>query len=64
LSYTVANLYKNSGIVTFSATLQNPLLVFDYTGIEPEIGSKDNPGIDNNIYPRVRTFLFGVNASF
>ena len=36
----------------------SPLL--NYEGIDPEIFG----GIDNNIYPRARTFVFGLNASF
>jgi hypothetical protein len=40
-------------------TAQNTLLVTNYSGLDPEVG-----GIDGNVYPRARTFLFGVNASF
>ena len=42
------------------ATVQNPFLLTEYDGIDPEIFG----GIDNNIYPRSRTFVFGLNASF
>jgi iron complex outermembrane receptor protein len=42
------------------ATVQNPLLVSNYKGIDPEIAS----GIDNNIYPRSRTYLLGLNVRF
>ncbi|MEM9821359.1 MAG: SusC/RagA family TonB-linked outer membrane protein [Bacteroidota bacterium] len=59
-SYSFMNLMKNKGSLTLSATIQNPLLITNYSEIEPEI----NLGIDNNIYPRVRTLLFGVSASF
>ncbi len=41
-------------------TVQNPLVVTQYKGLDPEI---DN-GIDNNVYPRARTFLFGLSVSF
>ena len=44
-----------SGRLSF--TVQNPLLVTKYEGIDPEISG----GIDNNIYPRSRTFLFGLS---
>ena len=64
LSYRFNNIYKKMGSITLSATMQNPLLITNYSEIDPEIGSKDSPGIDNNIYPRTRTFLFGLNASF
>lgn len=40
-----------------SFTVQNPILVTQYTGIDPEISG----GIDNNIYPRSRTFLLGLS---
>jgi TonB-linked SusC/RagA family outer membrane protein len=41
-------------------TVQNALVVTDYKGIDPEHSS----GIDNNIYPRPRTFLLGLNVTF
>lgn len=41
-------------------TAQNPLVVTPYKGLDPEIGN----GIDNNIYPRPRTFLLGFNVNF
>ncbi len=44
----------------FSAGVQNVLTITKYNGLDPE---KFN-GIDGNIYPRARTFLFGVNANF
>jgi len=42
------------------ATVQNPLVITQYSGLDPEV----NNGIDNNIYPRPRTILFGVNVEF
>ncbi|RMG80091.1 MAG: TonB-dependent receptor, partial [Bacteroidetes bacterium] len=59
-SYRAPALFDNKINATFSATLQNPLLITDYIGLDPEVVN----GIDNNIYPRTRTFLIGVNASF
>ncbi|MCS6930448.1 MAG: SusC/RagA family TonB-linked outer membrane protein [Saprospiraceae bacterium] len=41
-------------------SVQNPILVTNYRGIDPEIFG----GIDNNVYPRSITYLFGINASF
>jgi iron complex outermembrane receptor protein len=43
-----------------SLTVQNAFLITNYKGIDPEIEN----GIDNNIYPRPRTFLLGVNFTF
>ena len=41
-------------------TVQNPLVITGYEGLDPELGN----GIDNNVYPRPRTFVFGLNVSF
>jgi iron complex outermembrane receptor protein len=41
-------------------TVQNPLLITKYDGLDPEIGN----GIDNNVYPRPLTVLFGVSVTF
>lgn len=41
-------------------TVQNPIVVTKYEGMDPEISN----GIDNNIYPRPTTFVIGVNADF
>ncbi|HEY3401743.1 MAG TPA: TonB-dependent receptor [Ohtaekwangia sp.] len=43
-----------------SLTVQNAFTVTDYSGLDPEVDG----GIDNNIYPRPRTFLLGVNLTF
>ncbi len=42
------------------ATVQNAFVITDYDGLDPEIAN----GIDNNVYPRPRTFLVGVNVNF
>ncbi len=41
-------------------TVQNPFVLTKYEGLDPEIGN----GIDNNFYPRPRTFLLGVSVTF
>jgi TonB-dependent starch-binding outer membrane protein SusC len=46
--------------IRFSATVQNVLVLTRYKGLDPEIGN----GIDNNLYPRPRTFVMGLNVSF
>ncbi|MCU4177499.1 SusC/RagA family TonB-linked outer membrane protein [Carboxylicivirga sp. N1Y90] len=43
-----------------SLTGQNLWLVSDYSGLDPEVFN----GIDNNIYPRPTTIMFGVNFGF
>jgi TonB-linked SusC/RagA family outer membrane protein len=58
LSYNF-NRLLGYGINVF-ATAQNPVIITKYEGLDPEIGN----GIDNNLYPRARTFVFGVSTDF
>ncbi|MEM1122240.1 MAG: SusC/RagA family TonB-linked outer membrane protein [Bacteroidota bacterium] len=66
LSYRLTNIIKYINNVYF--TIQNPLLITNYDGLDPEIfeGTDDSPklGIDDNLYPRPRTFVFGLSAQF
>ncbi|WP_430931600.1 SusC/RagA family TonB-linked outer membrane protein [Saccharicrinis sp. 156] len=48
-----------------SFTVQNVFTVTEYSGLDPEVGEKDDRfGVDNNFYPRPRTFTLGVNLTF
>ncbi|RLJ61506.1 iron complex outermembrane receptor protein [Lacinutrix venerupis] len=58
IGYTLDKL-KNTTF-RFYGSLQNVLTVTDYDGLDPEI----NLGIDNNFYPRPRSFVMGVNIDF
>jgi iron complex outermembrane receptor protein len=58
--YNFADLLDNKLKARVSFTVQNAFVITDYKGIDPEHSS----GIDNNIYPRPRTFLLGVNVTF
>ncbi len=60
LSRDFTNVFNKIRNISLFATVQNPLLVTEYIGIDPELEN----GIDNNIYPRSRTILVGVNANF
>ena len=53
------NQVKNSFFRIY-ATLQNAFIITEYTGLDPEVFG----GIDNNLYPRPRTLVFGVSATF
>lgn len=44
----------------FYGSIQNVATFTNYSGIDPEIPN----GIDNNFYPRPRSFMFGVNFNF
>ena len=41
-------------------TVQNVFTITKYDGVDPEISG----GIDNNMYPRPRTVLFGASFNF
>lgn len=58
------NLYVKS--IRFYASANNLFVITGYKGIDPEINQGGiAPGVDyNNFYPKTRTFLFGINASF
>ncbi|MFH6992148.1 SusC/RagA family TonB-linked outer membrane protein [Flavobacterium sp. FlaQc-48] len=60
LGYTLDKSILKTTSLRFSAGVQNVFVLTKYNGLDPE---KFN-GIDGNVYPRARTFLFGVNASF
>ena len=42
-------------------TASNLLQITGYSGVDPEVGLG---GVDNNIYPRTRMFIVGLNVSF
>jgi len=50
--------------VRLSATGTNLFTITDYSGIDPEVLVDDNSGIDNNSYPRPRTYILGLNVKF
>lgn len=43
-----------------SFTVQNVLTITKYKGLDPEVSG----GIDNNFYPRPRTFMLGISLSY
>ena len=51
-------------------TVTNVFLISGYSGVDPEAGPPPSAtdrnafGIDNNLYPRGRTFLLGLNLNF
>ena len=60
ISYTFSNLIQNRLNLELSATVNNAFVITNYDGIDPEV----NYGIDNNVYPRTRAWMFGVNLQF
>ncbi len=60
LGYTFSNLLQEKLNVRVYGTMQNVATFTRYEGLDPEISG----GVDNNLYPRPRTFVFGVNIDF
>lgn len=59
LGYSLPNAFKGLNLRLYGSA-QNVATITDYKGLDPEITG----GIDNNFYPRPRSFVFGVNIDF
>lgn len=60
LGYQVGKVMNGKANLRINANAQNVFVITKYKGIDPEI----NGGIDNNFYPRPRTFVLGLNLDF
>ena len=60
LSYMFENLFNDKVRLSVSGTINNAFVITNYKGLDPEIFS----GIDNNIYPRPRAYVLGINLHF
>lgn len=71
LGYT-PKVFSNKFNARIYATVQNPFVITGYSGVDPEIGDSGNEnsltagtfGVDNEVYPRSRTFIFGLSVNF
>jgi TonB-linked SusC/RagA family outer membrane protein len=61
LGYTFPKWLEGKASLRLFTGVQNAFVITEYSGIDPEI---TNNGVDNNIYPRQRQFLFGANVKF
>ena len=52
--------YQAAKWIRVHATVQNVFTITKYKGVDPEVAG----GIDNNLYPRSRTVLFGASLNF
>jgi TonB-linked SusC/RagA family outer membrane protein len=51
----------------FYFTANNLTIITNYSGYDPEVSVRNNPltpGLDYSAYPKSRSFIFGVNATF
>lgn len=60
VGYNFNQLFTEKLKARVSFTVQNAFFVTNYSGLDPEVDG----GIDNNIYPRPRVFVFGVNLTY
>lgn len=60
VGYNFGKVFKNLANLRLGANVQNAFIITDYKGTDPEI----NGGIDNNFYPRPRTFVLSLNLDF
>jgi iron complex outermembrane receptor protein len=60
LGYNLNELFTEKLKARVSFTIQNAFFITKYKGIDPEV----NGGIDNNIYPRPRVFMLGLNLNY
>lgn len=60
VGYTLNNLLDQVKSLRVSATVQNAFVITNYSGLDPEVFG----GIDNNVYPRPRTFILGLSLNF
>jgi TonB-linked SusC/RagA family outer membrane protein len=59
IGYDFGKVIKGAGNLRISGNVQNVFVITNYTGVDPEVFS----GVDNNQYPRPRTFVLGLNLS-
>jgi len=66
VGYNAGKILHTKTILRLNASVQNVFVITKYNGLDPEIaaGTGNTPGIDNNLYPRPRTFSLGVNLDF
>ena len=65
LGYTFPKLFRSEKLdramgLNIFATVQNVATITRYDGLDPEVFS----GIDNNLYPRPRTYILGLKLNF
>jgi len=60
LGYTFPKWLDGKASLRLFSGVQNAFIITKYSGLDPEITG----GIDNTIYPRQRSFLFGANVKF
>jgi TonB-linked SusC/RagA family outer membrane protein len=66
LGYNLKQFNQYVKTIRFYVSVNNLFIITKFKGVDPEVNQGGiAPGIDyNNFYPRTRTVMFGINASF
>lgn len=59
IGYNISNFFSAKLAARLSFTVQNAFIITEYKGLDPEVEN----GIDNNVYPRPRVFVLGINVT-
>jgi len=59
IGYNFGKVFRNGGDLKVTGNVQNVFIITKYTGVDPETTN----GIDNNSYPRPRTYVLGLNLT-
>jgi iron complex outermembrane receptor protein len=59
IGYNVGKVFSSKANLRITGAVQNVFVITNYTGLDPEIPT----GIDNNVYPRPRTYTLGLNLT-
>jgi iron complex outermembrane receptor protein len=60
IGYDLGKIFKGKATLRINANVQNVFVITKYDGLDPEIQG----GVDNNFYPRPRTYTIGANLDF
>jgi iron complex outermembrane receptor protein len=60
LGYTFREVYQDRLNVRVGAGVQNAFVITKYSGLDPEVSG----GLDNNYFPRTRSFFLNLNVEF
>ena len=65
LGYNFGSIINGVGNLKLSFNVNNAFIITDYKGVDPELTytGTSGAGIDNNFYPRPRTYTLGLNMS-
>ena len=66
IGYNVGKISHTGTNLRLNASVQNVFVITKYSGLDPEIaaGTANNPGVDNGLYPKPRTYSLGLNLDF